>query len=494
MENLLKNSGGGKLSGAAIAGIFALVIIFVIIVIVSLIYVTASDEETDNAEAAVEYDELVKQSEQPTQYSPAPTVDAVVTPVVVAPVVDAVVAPVVDAVVAPVVDAVVAPVVDVIAPGKWELASTPAFPTGMSSGKMLYDKYYSRFYASVNDSSSPIMISTAGDQWVSQSFPHEVHVAGGSYALGSSHTGKLMYADMSSYISGGADSVYITTDGGNWRKVTTPTASDGAVINCVAYENNTWILGGHNGRTPNQQPRLWLSNDDGLTWLMVRSPELAISALGTSISKVEYVKFLGRYFALCGSTATTGDIISSADTRSWAIASDTMNIGTGPTIRDLAVAEDKQIMVAIINRHSQFLLSWSTDGKSWNNVSVANGGISAQPGNNYLSTLTYGNGKFVAMVDGGVGQYLESSDGKYFELKGGLPSGPFIRSLAYSDKLNTFVAGWSKNGESLNERNQLIYKKGASMSGFESMVAGSVKHKPNMFAVAQKLVAQKLGW
>ncbi len=246
-----------------------------------------------------------------------------------------------------------------------------------------------------------ISISTDGDKW-----------NGAIGGVPGNHQIKAIAWSGTKFIAAGKDSLLISTDGQNWTSL--GSVSD-LYINCAAYADTQFVLGGFSGAT--------LTSSDGETWAKHYSGfrdrsfrsiiytgskfvaigmfgEGAVSNDGTNWEKfdTEYrthfysITWTGeKYFAVGG--VGEGDIIASSDCKDWESVyptyykrdcrSDTVykeRDGDYPDFRQYNSRSGEiyditwtgtQLMAV---RNSGKVLK-STDGENWENHSITNGGL-----------------------------------------------------------------------------------------------------------------------
>lgn len=202
----------------------------------------------------------------------------------------------------------------------------------------------------------------------------------------------------------GSNQVWISTDGNNWSSVTVGTGGN----KYIAYGNGVWVVMGLSW---------WCSSNNGANW----SKQMDVS--------VNSLQFLNGYFFVTGSTGLC-----------WIFTDGTLNTlssnGIGTTDNLSGVLYDGHIFIVYGQESGKtafFTNQNAVTGTVWNKVlsneSIQLGGVAFTPELGIFTGFS-GNG----------GAMHRSIDLQNWEtVWAGIPQSLYLRSIAYSKKLNLYV-------------------------------------------------------
>jgi hypothetical protein len=258
-----------------------------------------------------------------------------------------------------------------------------------------------------------------------------------------------------------------SNNGTSWNEITaTQSTFGGTIINNITFGNGRFVAVGFSGRMA------W--SDNGTSWTEITSTQSTFGA-GFNINGITYGN--GRFVAV----GVNGNMARSDDGISWTAI--TGGTGENPITAPGQSTFGRNQIIAITYGNGRFVaggnngrMAWSDDGITWNAIPGGTGtGTSWDPitdpgpstfGSNIISSMTYGNGRFVA--GGGGGRMAWSDDGiSWTAVPGGTGLFPVtvpgqstfgeiaIRCITYGN--GRFVAGgsfgrmaWSDDGITWN--------------------------------------------
>jgi hypothetical protein len=168
-----------------------------------------------------------------------------------------------------------------------------------------------------------------------------------------------------------------SADGINWTIIDSPADGLGvAACRGVAYGNNIWVIAG--AGTPY---RIWYSTDGGLTFAGAGTAGEGVNVQIQS----NCIAYGGGKFVILSSS--TGYFAYSSDGNNW-------TTGIGPNQEWTAIAYGNGRFVGVSASGTNRSM-WSTNGSTWNEVSIVSGDDVA------WSSIAYGDNKFVAVARSG---------------------------------------------------------------------------------------------
>lgn len=192
-------------------------------------------------------------------------------------------------------------------------------------------------------------------------------------------------------------STFYSTDGINWSGPNTVTGTP--TLNSVTYGNGKFIAVAED-----------IYTYDGVNWKQIYGPSPA------GFNKINYSN--GIYF-LCGNNG----IFYSTDGINWSIGT-----GTSGILYSATHGDGKFITVGKPDTGNNVIF-YSDDGKNWQSANYTSDNFK-------LNSVTYGNGKFVAVGDNGAAYY--SNDGINWDGPNIITGTPTLKSVTYGD--GKFVA------------------------------------------------------
>lgn len=268
---------------------------------------------------------------------------------------------------------------------------SPSTQASLSSVAFANSQFVIGTNVSLNE--AQICISTDGKFWKSSAFP--VGLKPGLEIFGATFANNLFLMGGSTDGTANTSKIAFSPDALNWYSTLVSTTIGGG-INCIAYGNGLYVVGGNSTVTEN----LYTSTDLE-TWTARSNPILTGS---TPVGGIAY----GNAMFVAASGSGTPIVISSPDGATWTTR--TSSAGTNTSVNHVSFVGGKFFITGSGNASSLYALQYSYDGITWATPN-SNGGA-----NDFLATtsvlkgrVAYGNGLYV--VGGAQGQLWTSNDG-----------------------------------------------------------------------------------
>jgi hypothetical protein len=315
-------------------------------------------------------------------------------------------------------------------PEPWVLGTTPN--TSEDIRGITWSSTYGKFYASLKSNSNNMWTSTDGKTWISE-------------AMGFSGTNKkAIHANGLGTIVGIDDvvgNVYRSTTGlaGSFSFQTKPPNSDNTMddltfSSTLGSGSGRWVLVGQAVTTDYR--RIWYSDNNAATWIQSSNNPSIINR----IFSVDWIPWLGMFICPRIGTSSGTNLgngyLRSTDGINWTET----NLPTiDGTAKGLFAITHSDTVVVMAGTDSNCLF-WSTDGLTW---TPRRAGVDFDtPASVNFNGAGYSSGSGMFVLNNaipGTNEYLQSRDGKSWELRTDQVGGLREQDIAYSPTLGIMV-------------------------------------------------------